>query len=119
MKTQWTEISVNDVNEELFLKNMDIEALTFIAEELQTLANQITEKQRKDPDSILRGDWIHDIAESEHYQNVIDMGNRAVKPLYYIVYKSEKTGLYEWMCSLALEKLSKEEFCNVFQLPLK
>lgn len=38
------------------------------------------------------------------------MGNQAVKPLYWIIYKSENQGMYEQICALALDKLSGYDF---------
>lgn len=46
------------------------------------------------------------------YQNVLDMGAAAMKPLYLIIYKSPNTGLYEYICAMALDELSGYDFSN-------
>ena len=37
------------------------------------------------------------------------MGNAAAKPLYLILYKSPHQGLYEYICCMALERITKVE----------
>ncbi len=109
---EWAGITVDGVDEALFWKDVDISTMEEIALELQTLAEEIVEKQREDPDSVLRGDWMPDIKKSARYEKVLGMGKRAMKPLYAIIYKSEQQGLYEYICSMALEKLSGYDFTN-------
>ena len=108
---KWDEVTNEGVNEEEFLKNMDIEALQIIAGELQTLVNEEIKKERDNPESVIKGEWIQ-VFESEHYKKVINMGPKAMKPLYWIIYKSENSGLYEYICSKALSEISGYNFHN-------
>jgi hypothetical protein len=109
---EWSEISEDGVNEDEFLENMDTELLKEIATELQTLVEEIQQKQMEDPESVLRGEWISDITESDRYKAVVNMGPRAMKPLYWIIYKSDNQGLYEYICCMALEELSGYDFTD-------
>ncbi len=107
---KWEEISNNGVDEEMLFQNIDTNTLQKIATELQTLCDEIAEKQKEEPDSVLRGEWVHDIIDSPRYRKVIEMGNDAMKPLYWIIYKSSNQGMYEYICALALAELSEFNF---------
>lgn len=107
---EWKEISEDGINEDLFFQNIDIEVLKDIALEFQALTDKIILMQMENPDSVLEGKWIDDIIESEQYNKVISMGETAAKPLYWIIYKSPSEGLYEYICALALEKISGYDF---------
>lgn len=106
----WEEIIKDGVDEQELLNNINTDILEEIAELLQTLDKEITEKERNSPEYVLRGEWVKDISESEQYNKVISMGNEALKPLYWIIYKSESQGRYEYMCALALDELSGFDF---------
>lgn len=108
----WEEISSDGVNEELLTRNIDTAVLEKIASKFQTLCENIAAKEDADPDYVLRGGWIEDIPISQQYLSVIDMGSRAMKPLYMIIYKSDNQGLYEYICCLALEELSGYDLEN-------
>lgn len=100
----WDEITPSGVDEDMFLENLDIDLLKTIASEFQTLVNEEMEKEKKDPESILRGEWLQ-VFESERYKKIVNMGDVAMKPLYWIIYKSENSGLYEYICSMALSEI--------------
>ena len=48
--------------------------------------------------------------KKNNIRNVLNIGTPAMKPLYFIIYKSEKAGLYEYICSYALYELSGYNF---------
>lgn len=106
----WDEISDQGVNEQALLEDIDVDALKKVASLLQDLDAQIAEKEAASMDYVLRGQWLTDVMDSEQYNEVISMGDRAMKPLYLIIYKSENQGRYEYICALALEQLSDFEF---------
>ena len=106
----WDEITQNGVDEQALLDNIDTDALKKIANLLQDLDTQIAQKENASADYVLRGQWLPDILNSEQYNEVISMGNKAMKPLYLIIYKSDNQGRYEYICALALEQLSGFEF---------
>lgn len=106
----WEEITKDGVDEQELLNNINMDVLEEIAELFQTLDQEITEKERVSPEYVLRGDWAKDVIESEQYNTVISMGNEAVKPLYWIIYKSDSQGRYEYICALALDELSGFDF---------
>ncbi len=88
------------------------EDLTFIAQQFQDICTKIGEKEKKDKFYWLKGEWYHDVMDSKQYHNVILLGNKAMKPLFLIIYKSPIAGLYEWICSKALTEISGFDFSN-------
>jgi hypothetical protein len=107
---EWIEISTNGVDEDAFWENLDKNLLTEIATEFQGLIDEIQQKQIEDPESVFRGEWFTDVIGSDRYIKVVNMGSEAMKPLYWIIYKSDNQGLYEYVCSMALEELSGYDF---------
>ncbi|MBL7575794.1 hypothetical protein SAMN00017477_1533 [Peptoniphilus asaccharolyticus DSM 20463] len=106
----WIEVNKNGVNEDLLIKNIDEETLTYIAQQLQDVCKEIDEKGQKDKNYWLTGQWYDDVMSSKQYNNVISLGKKAMKPLFLIIYKSEKAGMYEWVCSKALTEISGFDF---------
>lgn len=106
---RWVEITENGVNEELFLQNLDTEILEKVAKELQVLVEEEIEAERENPELVLTEGWTR-VFESEHYRNVLNMGEPAMKPLYWIIYKSPDAGMYEYICASALYELSGYDF---------
>ena len=49
--------------------------------------------------------WYKYTLDSQQFNEVINMGNNAIKPLYLIIYKSPNQGSYEYICAMALSKL--------------
>ncbi len=103
---EWLGISEDGVDEDVFLGNMDMKLLKEIAAEFQTLVEEEQQKEIQDPEFVLRGEWHHFIIESDRYIKVVNMGDDAMKPLYWIIYKSDNQGLYEYTCCMALDELS-------------
>lgn len=106
----WIEVNKNGVNEDLLIKNIDEETLTYIAQQLQDVCKEIDEKGQKDKNYWLTGQWYDDVMNSKQYNNVVSLGKKAMKPLFLIIYKSEKAGMYEWVCSKALTEISGFDF---------
>ena len=102
---EWNEITENGVNEELLLKNVDTKYLERIATLLQSLSAEIAQKEQEDIDFYLSAGWYKYTLESQQFNEVIKMGNDAIKPLYLIIYKSPNQGSYEYICAMALSKL--------------
>lgn len=107
---EWNEISNNGVDEELLFKNVNTENLEKVASLLQALSSEIAEKEKEDYEFYFLAKWYDYTLNSKQYNEVINMGNDAVKPLYLIIYKSPNQGSYEYICSMALEELSGFEF---------
>lgn len=106
----WVEVNKNGVNEDLLIKNIDEETLTYIAQQLQDVCKEIDEKGQKDKNYWLTGQWYDDVMNSKQYNNVVSLGKKAMKPLFLIIYKSEKAGMYEWVCSKVLTEISGFDF---------
>ena len=110
----WDEVFIENgviaVDEESLIKNTDEETIGFIARQFQDLCEEIDEKGNKDKNYWLTGQWYSDVMESEQYTSVVSLGDKAVKPLFLIIYKSNDSGLYEWICSKALEEISGFDF---------
>jgi len=105
----WSAIGETGVDEELFLENLDLEMLENIAGELQALVREEEEEERKNPEIIFTEGWVR-VFKSERYKMVLDMGQAAMKPLYWIIYKSPNAGMYEYICANALYELSGFDF---------
>jgi len=98
------------IDEAQFVRNLDTSALQMIAEEIQSLLAEIEEKERADPQYIFEGRWNQDFRASEQYHAVLGLGLAAIKPAYYIIYKSEYAGLYEYILASAIDELSGYEY---------
>jgi hypothetical protein len=105
-RVEWLGVSENGVDEDVFLENIDTEILKEIAAEFQTLIEEEQQKEIEDPEFVLRGEWHKFIIESDRYRKIVNMGDDAMKPLFWIIYKSENQGLYEYTCCMALEEIS-------------
>ena len=107
-KINWEEITSAGVDEQKLIGNINTDDLEKIATLLQNLSHEIGEKQ-KDPDFYLTGQWYSYILESNQFNEVLNMGNDALKPLYLIVYKSPNQYLYEYICCMAIQKITNYE----------
>lgn len=107
----WPEITKNGIDENLFLKNLDIETLEVVATELQELVNEEVAYEEEHPEVVITEGFIR-VFESERYLNVLAIGEPAMKPLYWIIYKSPYAGLYEYICAHALYELSVFDFTD-------
>lgn len=102
---EWNEITEDGVNEELLFQNVDTKYLEKIATLLQSLSAEIAQKEQDDIDFYLSAGWYKYTLDSQQFNEVINMGNDAIKPLYLIIYKSPNQGSYEYICAMALSKL--------------
>lgn len=107
----WLEITEDGVNEELFWENLDAEVLEAVATELQALVEAEVEAERANPEIVITEGWTR-VFDSHQYNKVLNMGESAMKPLYWIIYKSPNAGMYEYICATALYELSGYDFTN-------
>ena len=104
-KINWPEILPNGIDEEKLVENIDEATLEEIAALLQELTSEIEIKEREDPVFAMSAGWFTYTLESDQYQKVVNMGDKAAKPLYLIIYKSPNQGLFEyiaiavWLCT--------------------
>lgn len=111
-KISWDEITQEGVDEQKLFENLNTEDLEKIATLLQNLTNEIGEKEREDPKFAFEAKWYSYTLESKQFNQVIDMGGKALKPLYTIIYKSPKQGLYEYICCMAIQRITNYEIEN-------
>lgn len=102
---EWDEITEEGVNEELLFQNVNTKDLEKIATLLQSLSGEIAKKEKEDINFYLSAEWYKYTLNSQQFNEVINMGNDAIKPLYLIIYKSSNRGSYEYICAMALSKL--------------
>lgn len=102
---EWDEITEEGVNEELLFQNVNTKDLEKIATLLQSLSEEIAQKEKEDINFYLSAGWYKYTLDSQQFNEVINMGNDAIKPLYLIIYKSHNQGSYEYICAMALSKL--------------
>ena len=107
----WSDISNGELNEESFVQKLDADTLKEVASELQALVDEEIAEEKENPDIILTEGFAR-VFRKEQYLRVIDMGESAEMPLYYILYKSEYDGMYEYICANALSELTGFEFMN-------
>lgn len=107
----WLEITEDGVNEELFWENLDKEVLEAVATELQALVEEEVEAEQANPEILITEGWTR-VFDSQQYNKVLNMGESAMKPLYWIIYKSPNAGMYEYICATALYELSGCDFTN-------
>ena len=105
----WNEILADGVDEEKLMEAVDTAVLERVAALLQELTGEIEKREREDPEFAFGAGWYTYTFESEQFQEVLEMGNAAAKPLYLILYKSPHQGLYEYICCMALERITKVE----------
>ena len=87
------------------MQNVNTKYLEKIATLLQSLSEEIAQKEQDDIDFYLSAGWYKYALDSQQFTEVINMGNDAIKPLYLIIYKSPNQGSYEYMCAMALSEL--------------
>ena len=107
----WDEITENGVNEEALWKNVDQDILEYVATELQALVADEEKAERENQELVLVEGWVR-VFESERYHNVVNLGEKAMKPLYWIIYKSPNAGMYEYICATALYEISGYDFAK-------
>ena len=106
---EWNEITENGIDEDLLLENIDKKLLQEIASNLQSIIEEESKEEKENPELVLAEGWTR-IFEKEGYKKVINMGKPAIKPLYYILYKSPNNGQYEYLCAKALQTISEMAF---------
>lgn len=77
---------------------------------MESLMTEIETEMRTNPEVAMMGNPIDIIKESQSYKNIVELGLKAVKPLYDKLYDSRDAGLYEYVLSLAIEEITHEEF---------
>ena len=107
----WNEITENGVDEEALWKNVDQDILEYVATEIQALVAEEEKAERENQELVLTEGWVR-VFESERYHNVVNLGKKAMKPLYWIIYKSPNAGMYEYICANALYEISGYDFAK-------
>ena len=107
----WSDITVSGLDENSFVKKLDTEVLQNIAAKLQSLVEEELAEERENQEIILSEGFTR-VFKKELYLEVIDMGNKAEMPLYYILYKSPNNDMYEYICAVALSELTGLDFMN-------
>ena len=105
----WAAITEDGVDEEAFLAALDQTILTEVAQKLQTAVEEEAAAEEANPGLVLTEGWVR-IFDSPQYRDVLALGKEAMPALYWIVYKSEHNGLYEFVCANALYELSGYDF---------
>ena len=105
----WAAITEDGVDEAAFLAALDTSLLEKVAAELQTAVDEEAAAEQENPALVLTEGWTR-IFQSTQNQNVLARGKEAMPALYWIIYKSESNGLYEYVCATALYELSGYDF---------
>lgn len=105
----WAGITADGVDEDVFLQDMDWSAYRRIAITVETLVAEEARKEQEDPSLAITGEWLK-IFDDARYKDILAMGDKAKKPLYWLIYKSAHNGLFEFICAEALYELSGYDF---------
>lgn len=108
----WSGITENGVDEDIVFQNLDIGVLEEIAKKLQNRVKEAEIAEAEDPAFTLEGKWYSFMFDSEAYKEVVALGEKAMLPLFWILYKSPNAGLYEYTCATALAELSEVYFVD-------
>lgn len=103
-KLSWDEITEEGVDEALLWSQIDQKTLEEVAKTLQNVMEETVQEEKENPQLAIEEGWTR-IFQKEGYRKVVEMGEKAQKPLYWIIYKSENAGLYEYLCSQALYEI--------------
>lgn len=107
----WSDITVNGLNEDSFVQKLDTEVLQEVAAKLQFLVEEELAEEKENPEIILSESFTR-VFQKDIYHEVIAMGDKAQMPLYYILYKSPNNVMYEHICAVALSELTGLDFMN-------
>ena len=77
---------------------------------MNNLMSEIDTEMRTNPETAIMGSPIEFIENSQTYKNIVNLGLKAVKPLYDKLYESHEAGLYEYILALAIEDITQEEY---------
>lgn len=102
--SSWDAITENGVDESLLWSQIDQKALEEVAKILQEVIEEEVQEEKENPQIVIEEGWTR-IFQKEGYRKVVEMGEKVQKPLYWIIYKSENAGLYEYLCSRALYEI--------------
>lgn len=102
---EWSAITEEWVDEDLFLQSLDSNLLEQIAKNLQLVIDEEKKEEQENP-SILFTEWWTRVFQKDQYKEVIKLWKDAIKPLYWILYKSEANWLYEYLCAMAIQDIS-------------
>ena len=72
---EWNEITEDGVNEKLLVQNVNIKDLEKIATLLQSLSEEIAQKEKEDINFYLSAGWYKYTLDSQQFNEVISMGN--------------------------------------------
>ncbi len=92
-------------------KQLELDLLPVENHEMQALVEEAIKEEQENPEIVLSEGFVR-IFKSERYNRVLEIGNPAMKPLYWIIYKSPNAGMYECICAMALYELSGYDFLN-------
>ncbi len=103
----WEHVTLDGITDEkAFLDGTTEEIRNIVSDNLQQLCDKIAKEEQNDPNFISEGKWFEYFVTSEEYQTVLELEESALNPLYFIIYKSENQGLYEYICSYAIYEIS-------------
>lgn len=107
----WSDITVNGLDEDSFVQKLDTEVLQEVGAKLQYLVDEELAEEKENPEIILSESFTR-VFQKDIYHEVIAMGDEAEMPLYYILYKSPNNVMYEYICAVALSELTGLDFMN-------
>lgn len=86
------------------------ETLDNIQAEMNKLMSEIEMEMKNNPEVAMQGHPGEFIKNSDSYKNITNLGLKAVKPMYDILYDSRDSGLYEYILAMAVQDITGEKF---------
>lgn len=81
-----------------------------IENKMESLMTEIDDLSKNNEQLALNSNPYAYVENSKDYKEIVEMGVRAVKPLYDLLYKSPDAGLYEYILALAIQEITQQEY---------
>lgn len=81
-----------------------------ITEKLNTLISELEELKKSNPSVAMSSSPYAIVKEVESYNDLVNMGIEAVKPMYDILYERPDAGLYEYILAMAIQDITNQKY---------
>ncbi|GKX32147.1 hypothetical protein SH1V18_46270 [Vallitalea longa] len=102
----------NTDNKKTFFDSTKVYAQTTddVDEKLNTIMDELEELKKSNPIIAMSSSPYAIVEEITSYDELVNMGIEAVKPMYDILYKRPDAGLYEYILAMAIEEITNQEY---------
>ena len=86
------------------------EILDDVKSSMDKLISEIKVEMKNNPQMAMQAHPGEFIRNSENYKAILNLGLKAIKPIYDTLYESRNAGLYEYILAMAIEDITGEKF---------